>query len=110
MLGAAGPDLLAVDDVAVAVALAKVFSDVVSVPLVGSVTPNACSRNSPLAIFGSHFAFCASLPCRSSVPMVYIWAWQAPDCSRAVDLFEDRGRRGQFQAGAAIFLGISTER
>ena len=31
---------------------AVVRNAVVSVPLVGSVTPNACSRNAPLAIFG----------------------------------------------------------
>jgi len=31
---------------------AKVRNDVVSVPLVGSVTPNACRRSSPVAIFG----------------------------------------------------------
>ena len=49
----------------------------VSVPDVGSVTPNACSRSSPAAICGSQRAFCAALPCRSSVPMVYICAWQA---------------------------------
>ncbi len=53
-------------------------------PLVGSVTPKACNRTSPEAIWGSHRAFCAALPCRSSVPMMYIWAWQAaplaPEC------------------------------
>jgi hypothetical protein len=58
--------------------LAKVFSEEVSVPLVGSVTPKACSRNSPVATFGRYRAFCSSLPCRSRVPMVYIWAWQPP--------------------------------
>ncbi len=26
---------------------------------------------------GRYFFFCASLPCRSTVPMVYICAWQA---------------------------------
>ena len=48
-----------------------------SEPEVGSVTPKACSRSSPLAIKGSQRDFWASLPCRSSVPIVYIWAWQA---------------------------------
>ena len=52
VFGAAGPDLLAIDDVFVALLAAKVRSEVVSVPLVGSVTPNACSRSSPVAIFG----------------------------------------------------------
>ena len=51
---------------------------VVSVPASGSVTPIACSRSSPLAIFGSHRAFCAAEPCRSSVPILYIWPWHAP--------------------------------
>ena len=50
---------------------------VVSVPAVGSVTPKACSRTSPVAIFGSHWDFWASEPCRSTVPMVYIWACRA---------------------------------
>ena len=47
---------------------------VVSVPQVGSLTPNACRRNSPAAIRGRYRRFCASLPCLSSVPMMYIWA------------------------------------
>lgn len=42
----------------------------------GSVTPKACSRSSPVAIFGRNARFCSSLPKRSSVPIVYIWAWQ----------------------------------
>jgi hypothetical protein len=53
------------------------LSFVVSVPLVGSVTPNACSLSSPLAIFGRYFAFCAALPCRRTEPMVYICACAA---------------------------------
>ena len=32
---------------------------------------------SPAAMAGRYFAFCASLPCRRMVPMMYIWAWQA---------------------------------
>jgi hypothetical protein len=54
-----------------------VRSDVVSVPDVGSVTPNACSRSSPEAILGRYRRFCSSEPCRSTVPMMYICAWQA---------------------------------
>ena len=46
-------------------------------PAEGSVTPKACRRSSPLAIFGRYFLFWASLQCRSTVPMVYICAWQA---------------------------------
>ena len=57
---------------------ARVLSLVVSVPVVGSVTPNACRRNAPLAICGKYCCFCAALPWRNSVPMMYICAWQAP--------------------------------
>ena len=56
-----------------------VLSLVVSVPVVGSVTPIDCRRSSPEAIFGRYSRFCASEPCRSSVPMLYIWPWQAPE-------------------------------
>jgi hypothetical protein len=42
----------------------------VSLPLVGSVTPKACIRSSPLAMRGSHAAFCSGEPCRSSVPIM----------------------------------------
>jgi hypothetical protein len=51
------------------------LSWVVSDPVVGSVTPNACNRSRPAAISGRYLRFCASLPCRSSVPMMYICAW-----------------------------------
>ena len=53
---------------------AGVRSERVSVPLVGSVTPKACSRRAPLAISGRYFSRCAALPWRSKVPMVYICA------------------------------------
>ncbi len=49
----------------------------VSLPAEGSVMPKDCSLSSPLAIFGRYFLFCASLQWRSTVPMVYICAWQA---------------------------------
>jgi hypothetical protein len=52
---------------------------VVSVPVVGSVTPMDCSRHSPEAMRGRYFSFCACEPWRSSVPMLYIWPWQAPE-------------------------------
>src|SRR4029450_1887618 len=57
---------------------AVVWSLVVSEPALGSVTPKAWRRSSPVAIFGRYVFFCASEPCRSTVPMMYIWAWQAP--------------------------------
>ena len=56
---------------------ARVRSERVSLPLWGSVTPKACRRRSPRAMAGSQRRFWASLPCRSRVPMMYIWAWQA---------------------------------
>ena len=51
----------------------------VSVPVVGSVTAIDCRRSSPEAISGRYLRFCASEPWRSSVPMLYIWPWQAPE-------------------------------
>ncbi len=50
-----------------------------SVPVVGSVTPIAWSRSSPAAIFGRNSRFCSGEPLRSSVPMLYIWPWHAPE-------------------------------
>ncbi|MCY1223653.1 hypothetical protein D9M72_357890 [compost metagenome] len=52
---------------------------VVSVPVVGSVTAIDCRRSSPLAILGKYSFFCSAEPWRSSVPMLYIWPWQAPE-------------------------------
>src|SRR5918998_5081274 len=51
---------------------------VVSVPALCSVTPKAWRRRFPVAIFGRYSFFCSSEPCRRSVPIVYICAWQAP--------------------------------
>ncbi len=80
-------------------------------PLVGSVTPNACSRNSPLAIFGSHCAFWASLPCRSSVPMVYIWAWQPPPLQPARWISSRIAAAAEsFSPAPSYSSGISTDR
>src|SRR6516162_2973121 len=59
--------------------VAVVLILVVSVPVVGSVTAIAWRRNSPLAIFGRYLRFWACDPCRSSVAMLYIWPWQAPE-------------------------------
>ncbi|MNT13989.1 hypothetical protein D3C72_1489750 [compost metagenome] len=52
---------------------------VVSVPVVGSVTPMDCRRSSPAAMRGRYSRFWASEPWRSRVPMLYIWPWQAPE-------------------------------
>ena len=40
------------------------------VPVVGSLTPKACNRNSPDAIFGKYFCFCSALPWRNTVPAI----------------------------------------
>ena len=53
---------------------ATVRNESVSVPLVGSETPKACKRNSPVAIRGRYSCFCSSLPYFSSVFMMYICA------------------------------------
>jgi hypothetical protein len=54
----------------------------VSLPVVGSVTAIDWMRSVPAAIAGRYFSFCAWLPLRSSVPMLYIWPWTAPSCRR----------------------------
>ena len=41
---------------------AMVVMLVVSVPAVGSVTPKACSRSSPVAMRGRYISFCSLLP------------------------------------------------
>ena len=58
---------------------ANVRMRVVSEPASGSVTAKACSRSSPDAIPGRKRRFCSSEPCRSTVPIVYICAWQAAE-------------------------------
>ena len=77
MLGARGPDLLAVDDVLVAFLL----GEGAQVGGVGAALrlghAEGRNRNSPVAIFGRYFAFCSGLPCLRMVPMMCIWAWQA---------------------------------
>ena len=72
----------------------------------GSVTPNACSRSSPEAMPGRYFRFCASLPCRSTVPMVYICAWHAAALHGLSWIVSSTAHGGgQRQAGAAVLLG-----
>ena len=55
------------------VRMASVFE-----PASGSVTPKAWRRMSPEAMPGKYCCFCSSEPWRRTVPMMYIWAWQAP--------------------------------
>ena len=54
--------------------IAVVLKLVVSVPLVGSVTPKACNLSVPSAIFGKYSCFCSGEPCLRTVPIVYICA------------------------------------
>jgi len=59
--------------------VAVVVIDVVSEPAVGSVTPKALKPQ----LSGGDLRQVALLllvePCRRIVPMMYIWAWQAPE-------------------------------
>ena len=49
--------------------------------------------------------FCASVPCRSTVPMMYICAWQAPALPpERVDRLEDQPALDDAEAGAAVLL------
>ena len=95
MLGARGPDLLAVDDVAALPSRTAVVRRLsVSVPEVGSVTPNACSRNSPLAMPGRYCSFCSALPCRSTrAHGVHLGVAGGAVAAGGVDFLQDRGRR-----------------
>ena len=58
---------------------AVVLSLVVSLPVVGSVTPMDWMRNSPEAILGRYRSFCACEPLRTIAFITYIWPWQAPE-------------------------------
>jgi len=59
--------------------MALVLSWVVSLPVVGSVTPIDWMRSAPLAIWGRNFSFCACEPLRTMAFITYIWPWQAPE-------------------------------
>ena len=103
---AAGPDLLAVDDVLVAFP----HGDVSSAPWcrcrwsARSRRRPAAAARPPRSSAGS--ALLLGEPCRSSVPIVYICAWQAPPLQPgALDLLQHRRCCRQRQAGAAVLLG-----
>ncbi len=106
MLGARGPDLLAVDDVVVSPSRTAVVRRLsVSVPEVGSVTPNACRRNSPVAMRGQ----IALLLRGAAVPQqrahgVHLRVAGGAVAAGGVDLLHDRGGRRQRQPAAAVFL------
>ena len=77
MFGAADPDLLAVDDVAVALA-PREGADAGRIGAAGRLgDAERLQAEFAAAIFGRYCAFCSALPCRSSAPIVYICAWHA---------------------------------
>ena len=66
MVGAGGPDLLAVDDPAAALKSARVVAPARSEPLPGSLN-NWHQLSSPVRMRRRNFFFCGSVPCSSSV-------------------------------------------
>ena len=100
VLHARDPHLLAVDDVAVALA----HRDGRDLRRVGA---GASARSRPSTAGAARRSrsaagtsrFCASEPWRSSVPMLYIWPWQAPALPpAAVDLLHDHRGFGEARA------------
>src|SRR5215208_2637516 len=80
--------------------------EVVSVPASGSVTANACSLRSPLAIFGRYSLLCSSEPCLRSVPMVYIWTWAGPALAPLRLISSRMAQAGrEIEAHPAVLLG-----
>src|SRR5438132_697888 len=75
---------------------AVVCSFVVSEPEFGSVTPKACSRSSPVAIFGRCFRFCSS--------DVHLRVARGGVATRSVDRLEDQGSLRDPEPGAAVLL------
>ena len=74
-------------------------------PLVGSVTPNACRRSSPLAIFGRNCLLLRVV----AVPQhgahgVHLGVAGSGVAAGAVDFLEDRAAGADLQARTAIFL------
>ncbi len=79
---------------------------VVSVPAVGSVTPKACRRSSPVAILRQ----IRRLLLGRAVPQqrahgVHLRVGAAAVAARAMDLLQDGRRRAKAEARAAVFLG-----
>jgi len=70
----------------------------VPVPLVGSVTPKAWSRRAPELSWGRYRCFWSALPCRRSVPMVYICAWQALPLQPERWIFQEQLRKARTPA------------
>ena len=92
MFGARNPDLLAVDHIAVvSFAPWPRFSAGVSVPVFGSLTPNACNRREPSAIFGKYRRFCSDSVPQKRTHDVHLRVARRGVSARVVDLFEDDG-------------------
>ena len=107
MFGAAGPDLLAVDDVAVVAVLARKGLQRRRVGAAGRLG-DAEGLQPQLAARDLRQVLCLLLG--AAVPQhgahrVHLGVAAAAVAAGALDLFEDRGGRRQLQAGAAIFLG-----
>src|SRR3984885_5880866 len=85
---------------------AVVLREDLSVPLVGSVTPNACSRRRPAAISGRWRRFWASEAVPQDRPhCVHLGVTGAAIATRALDFLQHRGRSGERQTCPAVFFG-----
>ena len=107
MLGAAGPDLLAVDDVAGVAVLAREGLQRGRVGAAGRLG-DAEGLQAQFAARDLRQIFCLLLV--AAVPQhrahrVHLGVAAAAVAARTLDLFEDRRRRRKLQARAAIFLG-----
>jgi hypothetical protein len=80
---------------------------VVSVPVVGSVTPIDCRRSSPVAIWAGSALLLVRAVAQQRAHVVHLAVAGAGIAAAAVDLFHDHRGFGQAQARAAVFLGIS---
>ena len=107
IFGAAGPDLLAVDDVAV---IAFALGEGLQRGGIGAAGRlGDAERLQPQFAAGDlrqpfRLLLVAAVP-QQRAHGVHLGVAAAAIAAGALDLFEDRGRGGQFQPGAAIFLG-----
>ena len=107
MLGAAGPDLLAVDDIAVVAVLARERLQRGGVGAAGrlgdaeGLQPQFAARDLR-QILGLLLVVAVT---KHGAHRVHLGMAAAAVAARALDLLQDRRRSGQLQAGAAIFLG-----
>ena len=103
LLDAAGPVLVAVDDVLVAVSAGGGGDVGVSDPASGSVIENACRRSSPLAIAGQ-IAPASAPRCRAAerAHRVHLGVAGRRVPAGAVDLLHDHARLGDAEPQAAV--------